>query len=186
MMTDLHQRAARFAGHLDRLPLKAKEDPTARAILAELRTGLGRKPGEAARAWRHIIPYLAEQPERSDLWFYLVGTLFPLHPVTLPESEKRRSLGGSFGRIRGDLSKSAEARFLALLNADSADLPELLRGAISFLHAQSENVGVDWARLIRDLAAWDHPDRYVQATWAREFYHAIDSDETSPERGGTP
>jgi CRISPR system Cascade subunit CasB len=179
MITELHQRAARFAGFLH--SLESEENRNARAILADLRTGLGRNPGEAPRALRHIVPFLDERPDRwSDRWFFLAGTLFPLQRKSLPDGEIRRSLGGSFGRIRGDLSESTEARFLALLSADSADLPELLRGAISLLASRGEGVGVDWARLVIDLANWDHPERNVQERWAREFYRA-DNENTKSE-----
>lgn len=173
----LHTRAARFAAYLRSL---AQRDE--RGALAELRSGLGRLPGEATRVHRHIVPYLGETRDWSDQWFYLIGSLFPLYPVAIPEGE-RRTLGGTFARVRGALSESAEARFLALLSADRADLPHLLRGAISFLASRGDGVGVDWTRLLLDLAAWEHPDRYVQARWARDFYATNNTETTDTSEG---
>jgi len=170
-MKSLGERAAEFAAYLRELD---RHDD--RGALADLRTGLGRSPGQAVRMHRHIIPYLGEQSDRTDRWFYLVGTLFPLHQVSLGDDEKRRSLGGSFGRIREQLSESGEERFLALLTCDSDDLSNRLRGAITFLASRGEGIGVDWARLIRDLSNWTHPDRNVQARWAREFYYHADDE----------
>jgi len=162
-MDELDDRMKRFIGYLHRLTQEGRED---RGALADLRSGLGRAPGEAPRMHKHVVPFLGDRARTSDRWFYVVGALFAWHP----RPEGGGSLGESFGGLRrGDgISDSAEARFVALLGSHSYDLPGRLREAIGLL--RSAAIAPDWLRLLRDLTQWDHPDRYVQLRWARDFY----------------
>ncbi len=86
----------------------------------------------------------------------------------------------NFGRAFGmglseDDKKQREKRFSALLDTDSAELPFVLRQAITLIDGQS----LDWKTLIVHLMNWDHPDRWVQKEWARGFwgYQAAVDDE---------
>ena len=162
-MDELEERMKGFIGYLCRLTQEGRED---RGALADLRSGLGRSPGEAPRMHKYVVPFLGEAAWASDRWFYLVGALFAWHPG----HEAGRSLGECFGGLRrGDgISDSAEARFVALLGSHPDDLPGRLREAIGLL--RSADIALDWLRLLRDLIQWDHPDRYVQLRWARDFY----------------
>ncbi len=61
-----------------------------------------------------------------------------------------------------------EARFVALLNAHSDDVDDYLRYTVSLLKANEQPL--DWFQLFKDLLQWNHPDRFVQLQWARDFY----------------
>ena len=153
-----------FIGYLLNLAKKGQED---RGALADLRTGLGKEPGQMARVHRHVVPYLPEQ-RYNDRWYYVTATLFG----SFPEHRKGRSLGKAFKPLafppNEKKKESMEARFVALLNAHPEDLDDHLRHAVSLLKANEQPL--DWFRLLEDLLQWDHPDGHVQLKWARDFY----------------
>lgn len=160
----LDKTQKRFIGYLLNLAKEGKED---RGALADLRSGLGKQPGEMARVHRHVVPYLPEK-DYNDRWYYLTATLFGL----FPEHRERYSLGRAFQSLafplQGPKKNSMEARFVALLNAHPDDLDDYLRHAVSLLKAYEQPL--DWFRLFGDLLQWDHPDAPVQHRWARDFY----------------
>lgn len=157
MSLDTRQKA--FIGHLLNLAKEGKEN---RGALADLRSGLGKEPGEMARIHKHVVPYLPEK-NFNDRWYYLTATLFG----AFPQHRKGRSLGAAFRPLK-QKSDSMETRFVALLNAHPDDLDDHLRHAVNLLEASEQPL--DWFRLFEDLLQWDHPDGYVQLRWARDFY----------------
>lgn len=159
----LDEKQNKFIGYLLNLAKEGKED---RGALSDLRSGLGREPGEMARVHKHVVPYLPEKPY-DDRWYYMLATLFGLFPKHRP----KRSLGAAFQPLR-DKSDSMEARFVALLNAHPDDLDDHLRHAISLLKANEQPL--DWFLLFEDLLQWDHSDEYIQLRWARDFYKSND------------
>jgi len=155
----LDERQKTFIGYLLNLAKEGKED---RGALADLRSGLGKEPGEMARVHKHVAPRLPEK-NYNDRWYYLTATLFG----AFPQHRKGRSLGAAFRPLRRK-SDSMEARFVVLLNAHPDDLDDHLRHAVSLLKANEQPL--DWFRLFEDLLQWDHPDGHVQLRWARDFY----------------
>lgn len=155
----LVDRQKGFIGYLLNLAGEGKEN---RGALADLRSGLGKKPGEMARVHKHVVPYLPEK-NYSDRWYYLTATLFGV----FPQHRSGRSLGAAFRPLK-QKSDSMEARFVALLNAHPDDLDDHLRHAVSLLKANEQEL--DWFRLFDDLLQWDHPEGHVQLRWARDFY----------------
>ncbi len=167
----------RFTDYLQKMV--ERED---RAPLASLRRGLGKQPGEAAEAFRFVMPMVPPNTSsRDEDLYFLIGTLFALHQVSWPASDgsaASTNFGASFARLNRELdSDSVEKRFVALLNCHQDDLQTHLRHAVSLL--KSKEVPVDWPRLLRDLRGWTHDDRYVQRRWARAFWAEIKPVETS-------
>lgn len=150
-----------FIGYLLKLAKEGNED---RGALADLRSGLGKEPGEMARVHKHVVPYLPER-NYNDRWYYVTATLFG----AFPQHGRGRSLGAAFRPLK-QKSDSMEARFVALLNAHPDDLDGHLRHAVSLLKANEQPL--DWFRLFEDLLQWDHPDGHVQLRWARDFYRS--------------
>lgn len=157
----LDDRQKSFIGYLLSLVKEGQED---RGALADLRSGLGKQPGEMARVHKHVVPYLPEQ-RYDDRWYYITATLFG----AFPNQRNRRSLGAAFSALRAK-SDSMEARFVALLNAHPDDLDDHLRQAISLLKTNEQPL--DWFKLLDDLLQWDHPEGHVQLRWARDFYRS--------------
>jgi CRISPR system Cascade subunit CasB len=148
-----------------------REGEENRAALAELRSGLGKQPGDMARVHKHVVPYLPEE-DYEDRWYYLTATLFGLYP----KHRTDWSTGKAFGQLRKE-SESMEARFIALLNAHPDDLDDHLRHTVSLLSSNEQPF--DWFRFFEDLVYWDHPERLVQLKWARDFYRVNLPDKTS-------
>ena len=155
----LDEKQKSFIGYLLNLAKEGQED---RGALADLRSGLGKEPGEMARVHKHVVPYMPEKTY-NDRWYYVTATLFG----SFPQHLSGRSFGAAFRPLR-EKSDSMEARFVALLNAHPDDLDDHLRHAVSLL--KSNEQPLDWFRLLEDLIQWDHPDGHVQLSWARDFY----------------
>ena len=166
----LDERQKTFIGYVLSLAKVGKED---RGALADLRSGLGKEPGEMARVHKHVVPYLPEE-NYNDRWYYLLATLFGAFPKHREgPSWGSPSLGEAFRLIKK--SDSMEARFVALLNAHPDDLDDHLRHAVSLLRANEPPQPLNWFGLFRDLLDWDEPDARVQLRWARDFYKTVSS-----------
>lgn len=155
----LDERQKTFIGYLLNLAKEGKED---RGALADLRSGLGKQPGEMARVHKHVVPYLPKEND-NDRWYYLIATLFG----AFPQYHGGHSLGAAFRPLR-QKSDSMEARFVALLNAHPDDLDDHLRHTVSLLKANEQPL--DWFLLFQDLLQWDNQCGNVQLRWARDFY----------------
>ena len=154
-----------FVKHL--LGLAERKD---RGALAALRRGLGRLPGTAPEMHRYVVPWSNGESSRwrEDV-YYIVAALFAYHPVHWSrDTEARSNLGASFARLRGAEEDGVERRFTALLSVHMEDLHVHLRHAVSLL--KSNDIPIDWVRLLDDLQYWGHEDRLIQRSWARAFW----------------
>lgn len=155
----LNETQEAFIGSL--LHLAGPERPD-RGALADLRSGLGKEPGEMNRVHKYVVPYLPDN-DYDDQWYYILASLFGLYPVY----RQGTTLSAAFRKLRPK-SESIETRFIAVLNAHSEDLDEHLRHAISIL--KSNDCPFNWFRLFDDLLQWEHHEKYIQLRWARDFY----------------
>lgn len=138
-----------------------------RAVLAALRRGLGQPPGTVADMYRYVVPWLpVNAPRQREAAYYLIAALFAYHPAAGGQGNMGRHFAATCDP-QGE-NTAIERRFTALLAAHSDDLDFNLRQAISFL--RSKEVPVNWHRLLTDVLAWGHPDRYVQRQWAQSFW----------------
>lgn len=139
----------------------------ARAVLATLRRGLGKEPGEDANVMRYIVPRLpAEAQPWRDRPYFLIASLFAFHP----DPGGAGDMGKHFAAIRQatQSEEAVERRFTALLDTHEDDLAYHLRQAVSLCKAN--HVPIDWHQLFRNVQGWSHPSRWVQRTWARSFW----------------
>lgn len=159
----------------------AHDERPNRAALAALRRGLGKQPGEAPDMFPYVIPALEGVHPRDEWAYFSVASLFGMYPAPWKRGtgENGRNFGSSFREV-GTTSKSGsiEGRFVAMMNARREDLVDHLRSGVAL--CQSNNVAIDWARLLHDILAWDAPDRRVQRTWARSFWAAPAAADNSP------
>lgn len=135
-----------------------------RAMLAELRRGLGRDPGQVAGMYPYVVPFLHNQFEEGNL--YLIASLFALHP----ESTSTGNMGThlkTFADAVGD-DAATTRRFTQLLNLRRESLDAPLRQHISLL--KSKDIAINWHQLMRDLNAWSRQDRFVQKRWASAYW----------------
>lgn len=148
---------ARFVSFL--LGLAGRED---RGALAALRRGLGKEAAPPAEMLRLVVPHLPADRPWEHRWYYTIGALFGLYP----HSGGQGNLGNTFRRLGNH--ESAQKRFVALLDAHPDDLPYHLRQAVAL--AKSNDVKVNWYRLLEDLLHWRTESRYVQQHWARAYW----------------
>lgn len=160
-----------------------------RADLAELRRSLAFDPGTHAPTFRVVESFAihAKSKFEGDM-YYLVAGLFalverPNPDRAAPTFEHPRNLGASIAElyVARQSTRSIEDRFIALLDADSEQLPYRLRQMIALLR---ETASIDWQTLLRDLRFWNLEDKSVQRRWAQAFYRHISytppTNETAP------
>jgi len=142
--------------------------------LAGLRRGVNKPPGLAPEAYSQVVPFLeSDRLGWVEEVAYLVAVLFAMWhqgrgPRLVPMSG---DLGRSFRDLASETgSESVEKRFVGLLKSRPAALPHRLRHAVGLL--KTNDVPVNWRKLILDLQNWSHPDRFIQRRWARSFWAA--------------
>lgn len=167
----------RLTGAAEERERSAKE----RAILAQLRQGLGKPPGSVWSMYPFVEPFLQGCSEATTRdAYYCVASLFAYHPMVWPtpdasqENKEVTHFGASVAllmkalRQDGASTDSLERRFVALLNARGEDLPDHLRRIVALL--KSRGIPVNWSRLLRDYLWWDQESRSVQRSWARSVW----------------
>ncbi len=156
--TARQRQVAEFIAALERLDSAGR---------ARLKRNAGRALHEARDVHRIFFQSLpaeiAGQPEESI--YFLVATLFPLANAR----DDGISLGATLRSVRHmRASESIDRRFQALLDSDIEQLQFRLRQAVRLIAASEQRI--DWNRLLNDLLAWSHPDRYIQLRWARDYF----------------
>jgi len=162
-MTDLILELHPFIRYL--VSLAERDD---RGGLAALRRGLGQPPGTVAETYRYVIPWLPQNPSRTqERAYYLIASLFAYHPKYTPYGNMGTHLAQTRSPERDE--DALERRFTALLAAHPEDMSVYLRQAVSYLKSKDE-IPVNWSQLLKDLQWWAHPDRFVQKRWANAFW----------------
>lgn len=150
--------------------------------LAVLRRSAGQTLAESRGSYSVFFPLLPQDITypRTQEYYFLTATLYAL---TTRGSDERRSDGGlSLGLALNGMrweqlmatgagpndKISLDRRVAALLDADAEQLAFRLRQIVRLIHSHER--ALDWARLLRDLLSWEHPDHFVQRRWAREYY----------------
>lgn len=155
-----------------------------RAMLANMRRGVGKAPGELPELWGLIFDRMPEEllgnQVHSDAeWaVYSALTLYALHQQG--SDENVHASGISIGAAATKLIKSEDDtdRILKRLNlvataVSQADLAYHLRGLIQLL--KGESAKLDYARLAKELYLFRYPDaaNEIKLTWGRDFYRQI-------------
>lgn len=168
-MTEANEAHVGFVGYLEGL---ARRDD--RGALAALRRGLGKEPGEAAEMFPYVVRWTGDRRGWSEEVYYLVASLFALHPETWHGAGGIQSnLGASLIRAAGPGGDPGiERRFVAMLDSNTDTLPDHLRHAVALCKAAEVPVPVDWGQLLRQLPHWNAGTRWVQRDWARAYWRA--------------
>lgn len=138
------------------------------SIVAVLKRAAAQDPGMFPPAYPIVEPFTGALHENDRRLVYLAAGLWALavrkgsgQPVGLPEAFKRLATSP-------DGSKSVEARFVALLDADADELAWRLRQAVTLV--ASTGIAIDWPALLQDLLRWRWQSRQVQRRWAKVFW----------------
>ena len=160
-----------------------------RAQLANLRRGIGRKPGDMPELWGMLFAEMPEemlsqngQPTREEWAIYTALTLYALHQQSSKISEQNMHEAGKpenrLGRTVARLVKNEEKdrdRIAKRLNAfatadDMLTAAHHLRGLIQLLRA--EEIPLDYVHLAENLYDFQNPDfrPSVRLEWGQDFY----------------
>jgi CRISPR system Cascade subunit CasB len=135
---------------------------------ARLKRNAGRSLAEARDAQRvffQALPYELVGRLLEEESYFLIATLYPMAEA----QGGGTSLGTTLRRVRqGRGSASLDRRFQSLLDSEREQLPFRLRQAVRLVNASDQSI--DWAQLLEDLLGWEHPNRYVQLRWARDYF----------------
>jgi CRISPR system Cascade subunit CasB len=136
-------------------------------VVATLRRSMAEDPGAFAPAFPIVEPLLHGASDKVRRMAYLCAGLWAIAqrrasgtPISLVEALRRVAHQGESG--------GAERLATALLDADPDELVWRLRHAVQWLSTQG--YALDWPRLLDDLLSWQHPQRWVQQRWARDFW----------------
>jgi CRISPR system Cascade subunit CasB len=142
-----------------------------RGALAVLRRGLGYPPGQDVNMYRYVARFVPEEArgrEREKV-YYLIAALYAFHQLSTTDNLNFGDHMAKAASLEKDPT-ATERRFTVLLNANSTDLADYLRQAVSFLKSRKVKVEINWNNLFEDLKRWDLPGRPTQRRWANAFW----------------
>ncbi|MFR8086899.1 MAG: type I-E CRISPR-associated protein Cse2/CasB [Lachnospirales bacterium] len=180
---------------LERIP-----EPQQKAMLANLRRGIGRSPGDMPELWGVFLQDMPPemQQERGDAtreeWaIYLALTLYALHQqgYSISKNENMNQEGVSLGNAVGQLIKPEEdpvensvlRRFNALATAsDIRECAHHLRGMVQLLRANT--IPLDYPKLAQDLYVLQFKDSApnVRLHWGQDYYRVFQSKEKKEKK----
>ncbi len=146
---------------------------------ARLRRDAGKplSEGHSLGLFYRLLPYgVSEWQEEA---YFLVATLYPL-----AKSGDKGNFGAALRKARDPDKKKnrgLDRRVEILLDADTAQLPFRLRQAVRFIKSRNPETLVNWQQLLQDLLQWNSPSRWVQARWARSYFHPPELPVGKPE-----
>lgn len=173
-----------------------------KAMMANLRRGIGHEPGEMPQLFGIILSDMPEDfisksgiATKEEWVCYTALTLYALHQqgydvVSMPMHENEKfSIGTALRRLsstyEGD--SNAELRMLQRLQtlATSVDMKELthhLRGIVQLL--KSKAIPLNYEMLAGDLYEIQFPERKKQVClrWGQDFYRIIQKEENKNEK----
>lgn len=155
--------------------------PAGKAMMAEIRHGAGRHPGEMPDLWGLVFDGLPEElmgaQSVSDAeWaIYSALTLYALHQQgkDRPMQADKVSLGQAAARLVKDEDDRERVlrRLSPVVTATSKeDLAQNLRGLVQLL--KSDDIALDHARLAKEIYLFGNPDfaGNIKLAWGRDFY----------------
>lgn len=153
-------------------------------VLAELRRGIGKKPGELPQLWGYFLESMPEnfygdkEPSRAEWAIYTVLTLYALHQQGKSlETDVMYQEGQTFGKAVANLvhNENDKERVIRRFNtiATAASIEETvhyLRGMIQLL--RNENIGLDYPALAGNIFLYQFPEfsSQVRLKWGQDFY----------------
>lgn len=171
-----------------------------KAMLANLRHGAGKMPGEDPKTWGILFSDLPEQmlgmygePSEAEWAIYIALTLYAIHqqgndPRTHSVSTEKISLGFAANLLVAkeggdeDARERVRKRFLQVAMAtDIQSLSYYLRSFIQLLKAN--DIGLDYPMLAKDLYLYQNPNamQTVRLRWGQDFYRVNAENESNNE-----
>ncbi len=165
--------------------LGIKDTGRGRSVLADLRRGVGKVPGELPQVWGIFLNELPEVlvgkrdgANEAEWAVYISLTLFALHQQGSAEPVHRQGagLGKAVYALMGENSEDERERvmrrFAPIITAKGMkELSWHLRSITELFRSQS--VQLDYVQLAKDIYDFQFAEsrKNVQLRWARDFYH---------------
>lgn len=165
--------------------LNALPEHPRKAMLSNLRRGVGRIPGDMPELWGMFLQELPLELQSKDgtptpgEWaIYLALTLYALHQQSqsVNMNQPNMSLGKAIRRLAEPGQEPEESpsfrRFQTLLTAsDIKEIAHHLRGMIQLL--RGEAIPLDYPRLAKELYFLQFPNTAskVRLLWGQDYYH---------------
>lgn len=175
---------------------KSLDSGGSKARLAQLRRGIGKRPGELPELWGMFLQNMPEElmsktdePSYAEWAVYTALTLFALHqrghsdPMHEPGEENR--LGRAVRKLDGgndeELDSLAQKFGLVAQSDDMTELSYRLKTVIGLL--TGANIRLDYADLAADLYEFQFEDRAdnIRLKWGRDFYRDFKNDDNGKE-----
>lgn len=167
-----------------RLAQLSTGSPGARADLARLRRGIGKKPGEIPELWALTLDgpnekYQGAEATRMENAIYTALTLFALHQQSRPTSvhkpskeDARYTMGWAARKLvdSGSSEKAVQRHLNALTTAPT--MSELAHHSKSLISQyRSANIALDYVQLAIDFYWLQNPRtaQRVLLSWGRDF-----------------
>ncbi len=180
------------------------ESPWSRAMLAKLRRGIGKQPGELPDLFEILLGDMPEElygrgddPSYSEWAIYTALTLFALHqqgkdhPMSVGGKTENKNTGNSLGAAVGYLVKqdrdrepAIKRRFDSVATANEfTEFAHHARGLIQLLRAG--DIALDYPRFAEDLFwyQFDEIRNRVRLRWGEDYYRIAQAN-AEKENGG--
>ncbi len=104
-------------------------------------------------------------PQYKENIYFLVATLYAM----VEGATAQRDFGASLRQAQNPKNrKGLDRRVQILLDSDENQLPFRLRQAVHYL--KSQQIKINWQKLLEDLLWWSSENRSVQRRWARSYF----------------
>lgn len=167
------------------------EESSSKARLAQLRRGIGKKPGELPELWGSFLNNLSEElmsknnePSYAEWAIYTALTLFSLHQQGHSEPMHAEGKENHFGRAVRKLVHNEDdeenIRKKLSIAARSDDMTELsyhLKTIVKLL--ENNDIKLDYVDLAKDLYGFQFESNVdeVRLKWGQDFYYKAKTDD---------
>lgn len=152
-----------------------------KGIMANLRHGIGKRPGEIPELWGIIFDNIPtelmghKEASNAEWAIYTALTLYALHQQGNDKymNEKDMSVGRAAARLvesEDDTKRIINRLNLVVTSVSPEDLAYHLRGIIQLL--KSKGIPLDYAKLAKEIYLFYDQERAgaIKLSWGRDFY----------------
>lgn len=181
------------------------DGPWSRAMLAKLRRGIGKQPGEMPELFEILFEDMSEElygkggnPSNAEWAIYTALTLFALHqqgkgsqPMSVGGTTEGKKSGNSLGVAVGYLTKKEPDRKMAIKRRFDAactanEFTEFAHHARGLIHLlKAEDITLDYPRFALDLYWYQYNDirNRIRLRWGEDYYRIVQAN-AKKETGG--
>ncbi len=168
------------------LSIAGRAESEARAALANLRRGVGRRPGELPQLYGELLQDMPQEmyssgskPSYAEWAVYMALTLYAMHQQgkdvkTDNMNQENVSLGSAASELVTDIDDTERIWKRLYVVASSDDMQEMsyhIRSLIKLL--RDKDIPLDYPQLAKDLYLYqlsDESAEQIRLKWGQDFY----------------